>query len=216
MLPEELYVEMYPVLCRIAQQKYRVPEIDVPDIVHDVFVRFAYTPGTVEKIRPFLIAMLNNACHDYWREEAKFDRDAAIPERVAVPRYDTLLTLRRVLGKLPPLQRRVLLLQARGWRVREIARIIGYSPSWTEKLLRKAREKAAEAADDTNHRSRSGRVRQTDTCESPEPPTANRHPPTVIIRAHVLPVRGPALPRAPGRAAVLFADRRSARQVRGQ
>lgn len=162
-LPEEWYVELYPLLRELAEQKFRVPEHASEDIVQDVFASFLSKPEPIDDVRAYLIGAVSLASRMYWRSEAKFDRGAALPDRLRVPRYDRILALRRVLRALPHLERRVLILRAQGWRIREIATRIGRSPSWTEKLLRRARKAAAEEMDVTN-RGRKGRgVAETDT-----------------------------------------------------
>jgi RNA polymerase sigma factor (sigma-70 family) len=206
-LPEELYTDLYPLLRELAEEKYRVPEYDSHDVVHDLFIRFAHTREPIENVRSFLIASLRNACVDYWREKAKFDRDTPIPERSRTPRYERVDLLRRVLRKLPRLERRVFVLRLQGWRVKEIARRLGISKRLAEKVLRRARKAVAEDTDLTNRCGKGRRPRRTVTYLSER---------VAIMRAHVRPVRGPALPRAAARASVLSADRRPAWQVRGE
>jgi RNA polymerase sigma factor (sigma-70 family) len=213
MLPEELYATYYPLLRHIAEQKFRVPEGDADDLVQEVFLKFLLS-GPVEKPRPFLVAAVSNACRTYWRREAKFDRDTRLPERPRVPRYDAAADAREFLLRLPPRQRRIVVLAVRGWSMKKIARRIGCSVSWTEKLLRRAREAAAEDVDLTNRYGKGGGPPRTDTYGSCG--VAWRRRRVAMIRAHVRPVRGPALPRAADRASVLCAHRRAARQVRGE
>ncbi|HUR79197.1 MAG TPA: sigma-70 family RNA polymerase sigma factor [Thermoanaerobaculia bacterium] len=206
MLPESLYVELYPRLVALAEVQYGVPAADSHDVVHDVFIRFVHARGAVDEARAFLRASVANACIDYWRQREKLD--GAMPERTRWPRYERAITLRQVLRKLPRNERRVLTLRLQGWKVEEIAARCGRSVSWTEKTLRSARQAAIDL---TNRRPAGGGVCETDTYVSP---TTNRQPPTVMIRAHVRPVRGPSLPRAARRASVFRAHRRVARQVR--
>lgn len=162
-LPHELYLELFPLLRDLAEQKFRVPEHESEDVVQDVFVSCLSKPVPVDDVRAYLIGATSHACRMYWRRAAKFDRDAELPERRRVPRYDRILALRRVLHTLPRLERRVLLLRAQGWRIREIAARIGRSPSWTEKLLRRARKAAAEEMDVTNRRREGEGLPGTDT-----------------------------------------------------
>jgi len=161
MLPEELYAKYYPLLRYIAEQKFRVPAGDSDDLVQEVFLKFLREPG--EKPRPFLVAAVSNACRTYWREQAKLDRDTAMPERRLVPRYERRIAVRRILRKLPPLQRHVLVLRVRGWRIAEIAAQIGRSVSWTEKLLHRARKTAAEELELENRCGEGGGALRTDT-----------------------------------------------------
>lgn len=205
MLPEELYATYYPLLRHIAEQKFRVPEGDSDDLVQEVFLKFLHEP--VEKPRPFLVAAVSNACRTYWRREAKFDRDTPPPERPRVPRYEAAADARAFLERLPRRQRRIVVMAVRGLPMELIARRVGCSLSWTEKLLRRVREAAAEAVDLTNRCGKGRRPRRTVTYLSER---------VAMMRAHVRPVRGPALPRAAARASVLSADRRPAWQVRGE
>ncbi|HEX6100786.1 MAG TPA: sigma-70 family RNA polymerase sigma factor [Thermoanaerobaculia bacterium] len=200
---EEIYTTLLPLLRRIAEQQFRVPEHDSDAIAHEVLLSYLRKREPVREVRSYLIGALSNNCRTYWRSQARMDRDAEMPVRVRVPHYESVIDLRRFLGRLPPLQRRIVVLHAQGWTVKEIAARIGYSPSWTEKLLRRAREAAAEELDLT-HRRRVGRgVARTDTSDCRR-----------MICAHVRPVRGPAVPRAPARAAVFPLHRVPAGEVR--
>ncbi|HVG24152.1 MAG TPA: sigma-70 family RNA polymerase sigma factor [Thermoanaerobaculia bacterium] len=203
-LPEELYVTLYPRLVAFAEGKFRIPERDSHDLVHDVLIRFAQRSAPVQDVARYLFVSVANACIDYLREQSRWVEDAEVAEPARTPRPDRVATLRELLRRLPHVEQRVLLLRLKGWKVGEIAAYFGRSVSWAEKKLHNVREAAA----DVTNRRREGRgPRRTDTYVSVA---------VAIMRAHVRRVRGPALPRAAARAAVLRPDRRSARQVRRQ
>jgi RNA polymerase sigma factor (sigma-70 family) len=149
MLPEELYAEYYPLLLRIAERRYRIPAGDSHDIVQEI-LRVFLSKTDLENAHAYLVASVRNRCRRYWEREARFDRNAILAEQLRAPRVERIMAIRRVLRKLPRLERVVLVLRARGWRIAEIAEHIGYSVSWTEKLLRRARETAKEELDLTN------------------------------------------------------------------
>jgi RNA polymerase sigma factor (sigma-70 family) len=214
---EEWYELLSVRLRSHAEKKYGVPIDEAEALVHDVFLScLDARKGTdIRHPEAWFYAAIRNACADYWRKEGRV-ADEEPPERVIdAPDYVARIAAHEILAALTPRERRVLWMQrGEGYRVREIALRIHRSVSFTEKLLRQARLRAAEVAgvadSDDTHRRRVGRgARLADTY--PDWCGARR-----MIRAHVRPLRGTSLPRTPARPAVLSAHGRAARKVHGE
>ncbi|HEX8616387.1 MAG TPA: sigma-70 family RNA polymerase sigma factor [Thermoanaerobaculia bacterium] len=219
MTPEEWYSLLLPLLLRYAERKFGVPAEDAEDIAHDVFLSFLAKRKPVRDPRAYLIGAMSYGCRSYWRKQARQAGDARPEERVE-PAYVEIITTHQLLRALPARERRVLLLRAAGYTVKEIAVRIAFSVGGTEKVLRRAMARAAELAeaDEETERWRVGeRPRRADTNPSvPRPRAACRRCARRIIRPHVCRLRGAAVPRTPPRAAVFPSVGRAARQVPGQ
>ena len=66
--PEYLYLEMAPILHRIAAFTFHVPDEDAATLVHDVFITYlANRRGVRSNARAYLIGGIRNASRKYWR-----------------------------------------------------------------------------------------------------------------------------------------------------
>ncbi|HEY0372126.1 MAG TPA: sigma-70 family RNA polymerase sigma factor [Thermoanaerobaculia bacterium] len=201
---ERFYLDTAPDLRAFAMRRGLALE-DAEDILQEAFLVLHNAQIPFAEARQFLFGVAGNLVAAHWRAEEWIDREAVIPERTRTPRYEGALDAQRFLQKLPRLQRRVFSMHRNGFTVAQIASKIRRKKTWTETLLRRARKAAAKAADITNRRRVGRRVRRTDTYDCRR-----------MICAHVRPVRGPAVPRAPARAAVFPLHRVPAGEVRRQ
>ena len=94
--PEQWYRALSPMLLRLAEHKFRVPEHASEDLLHDVFLSYL-NRQPIANARGYLIGAMSNACRYYWRTGERIDREEELPERVFVPRYDTRIDRRRAL-----------------------------------------------------------------------------------------------------------------------
>lgn len=199
---EELYLTLAPVL-RTYAERLGLPPEEAEAVVHDAFAGFLGAQRPIDNARKWLFGATRNAAISHWR---KMQRTTPPDPRFHESTSDAPIAAYEILRALPYPERKVLWMkEAAGYKVREIARHFRRSVSWTEKTLRRAREAAREAADETNHR-RGGRgVRAADTygCRR-------------MISPHVRPVRGPSVPRAPAGAAVFPLHRVPAGEIRRQ
>jgi len=147
MTPEEWYEALLPLLLRHAVGRFDVPFEDAEDIAHEAVLSYLGKINDIRDPRQYLIAATSNGCRTYWRKQTREAGEPLPEERGATPPYIAIITVHRVLAALPPREREVLVLRAAGYKVKEIAVLISYSASGTEKVLRRAKKRAAALAD---------------------------------------------------------------------
>lgn len=212
---EQWYELLLIRLRSFAEKKFGIPFDEAEAIVHSVFLSWLERNLTVRHPEAWFYIATRNACVDYWRKEGRIVHEKPPDRPMEPPDYVARISAHEILADLTQPEREVLWMQyGEGYKVREIATRIGRSVSYTEKLLRKARLRAAEVAgvadEDDVHRCEVGRrVRRADTY--PDWCGARR-----MIRPHVRPLRGASLPRTPARPPLLSAHGRAARKVHGE
>jgi len=118
---------------------------DVEDVVQDAFVRLSEhlrRGGSDEQIRAWLYAVVANLCRDVlrWRKR-RVDIDAE-PE-TGPWEVSRTLAIRRVLKRLSPRDREMVLLRGGGLTYAEIAAAMGLHDASVGKLLSRALERFA-------------------------------------------------------------------------
>jgi RNA polymerase sigma factor (sigma-70 family) len=69
---EALYREHRTLLLFIATHKFRVPDCDSENLIHDVFVSYLQQNGKqIDNVRGWLVAAMCNASRHYWRAQGK-------------------------------------------------------------------------------------------------------------------------------------------------
>lgn len=98
------YRTYYSLLEYVAIQKFRVPDVDVPDVIHEVVVAFIRSRPRINDERAWLVGAMCNASRSYWRAhgreatiiESDGEREAAcVPDDIA-RRVDVSSMLRRL------------------------------------------------------------------------------------------------------------------------
>ncbi len=150
----EAYDAHYDVMRFIAARRFRVSQVDIRPMIHDVFVAFIRHHARIGDERSWLVTSITNACLNYWR-----DRKGAelIGESVVDPRRLADDVLARVdvahlLSRVPQRCRNVLYLRyVEGLEPAEIAAryamSAGYARILLHRCLRVAREALAHLAD---------------------------------------------------------------------
>jgi RNA polymerase sigma factor (sigma-70 family) len=163
---EELYHELFHPLLRQALHK-RVPYDDALDIVHDAFTFYLGMEGVADPER-YLKRTVRNLSASYWRKRGRIvSTEPVLEGRVEPPPHVAQLTAQALLQRVPELEQRALNLKyIAGYKVREVAAHLGVSEKRAEKILRRARRRAAAAAepiDETERCRVGGAPRSTDT-----------------------------------------------------
>lgn len=99
-----IYRARYPLLEFVALRKFRIPEADVSDVIHEVVVAFIRARHRVHDERAWLIGATCNACRLYWRAHGREsevfpvsdDEDVACAPDDIVQRVDVSAALRRL------------------------------------------------------------------------------------------------------------------------
>ncbi|HEX2062399.1 MAG TPA: sigma-70 family RNA polymerase sigma factor [Thermoanaerobaculia bacterium] len=179
---EEFYKKEWPLLMSIARRRGLRLE-DAEDLVQEIFMQLAKKPE-INDTHAYLAGATYKACSSYWRQQGR----PLPPSPELGERHDeTRVIVREVLGRLPPRERAALWLRhAEQYTVVEVAILIGYSVGGTEKLLRRAKRRAAallEEGDETERRRVGHPARRTDNNGCPC--TRPRHRATVSACAQL-------------------------------
>lgn len=125
--------------------RYRIPEQDAEDVLHDALLLFLMKRPKVDDPSAWILATLKRRCGMYWRTKRRrlhrpFEPTLleALAEPVAPGQYEAAFRhdLERAMGRLPEKRRRVL--KARyldGHTPAETAQLFGYRPSGIYKVL---------------------------------------------------------------------------------
>jgi RNA polymerase sigma factor (sigma-70 family) len=148
---EAIYVQYLELLVRISVFKFRVPESEAETLAHDVLMSYLRKSEDVIELRPWLIGAICHASRHYWRlnghivaAEGFEELDRADPASLRI--LDSLpdqLAAREALECVTPRCREVLWLRYfEGWTVPEIARSLGVTSKYTQKLIAKCLRRA--------------------------------------------------------------------------
>lgn len=137
---------LLPVLYRICASQFR-EGCDREDAVQEALRRAWEKAGTLREEAYFdtwVIRILLNVCHSMQKRRRRFLPEEAMPERAAPDRagdralYDALLMLDEKL-RTP-----ILLHYIEGYRVEEVARMLGTRPGTVKTRMKRGREKLKE------------------------------------------------------------------------
>jgi RNA polymerase sigma factor (sigma-70 family) len=210
---EEWYELLRPLLLYIGEQRFGIEHDEAEAIAHEAFLGLLTPEKDVENAQAYVVAAMFNGCRSYWRRQQRFvDAEPWLQTTIETDEVTRIRVL-ELLRPLPQREREAVWLRwAAGCTVQEVATHLRMSAGGAQKLLRRARtalmavEAPAAADDEETERRRVGRS------VPPKDTYARRR----IIRGHVCPLRGAALPRTHPRLTLLSADRRAPRQVHGQ
>jgi len=142
------YLSHFKLLRYIAATKFRVPEEDAGEVIHDVFVTYLRYERDIADDRAWLVGATCNACRYYWRRkavrphshgEALSQPDTDLAERT-IARMDVAALLTRLPAQCREILRRRF---AEGYSSEELSRwrqtTAGYARNLVSKCLVAAR-----------------------------------------------------------------------------
>lgn len=121
---------------------------DAEDAVHHVFMKIAENIKNIEPVSPktkrYVVTMIDNRVTDMFRVKGRHPADPYNDELknslVAEMENENLLT--QCIMELPEQQRMVVWLKyAQGYRLKEIAKMLGLSLAWTQKIDQRVKKK---------------------------------------------------------------------------
>jgi RNA polymerase sigma factor (sigma-70 family) len=144
--PEDIgavYRHHYGLLWSIAAEKFRLPQPDAENIVHDVFVTFVRQHANVRNQRAWLVSAVCDASRTYWRRQGKVTLEelptdkpvegtAARLDVIASARFDTSVIMSNLTGRCREL------LSLHYWdelTATEISRIFGTTERYAKLML---------------------------------------------------------------------------------
>lgn len=124
-------------------------EQDAEDAVHHVFMKIAENIKIIEPVSPrtkqFVVTMVNNHVTDVFRSRGRHPTAAFDDESLSRLSTNTLEgedLLTECILKLPEQQRMVIWLKyVHGYNLHEIAKLLGISLSWAQKIDQRAKKK---------------------------------------------------------------------------
>jgi RNA polymerase sigma factor (sigma-70 family) len=149
---ESIYREHYPLLHFISRQRFKLPENDAENVIHEVFLLFLTQSDEIRSPRSWLIGAISNSCRAYWRSSDRieplpsdYDRredpaHAEIAEKVAI-RITVRETLQRLHEKC---QTTLRLHYFDGCSAPEVAKKLDTTNRYAEKLIHKCLKRAFE------------------------------------------------------------------------
>lgn len=149
---ESIYREHYPLLHFISRQRFKLPENDAENLIHEVFLLFLTQSDEIRSPRSWLIGAISNSCRAYWRSTDRVEslpRDyasredpahAEIAEKVAI-RITVRETLKRLHEKC---QTTLRLHYFDGCSAPEVAKKLETTNRYAEKLIHKCLKRAFE------------------------------------------------------------------------
>jgi RNA polymerase sigma factor (sigma-70 family) len=72
-LDDEIYLAHLPLMRKIAIRKFGIAPADAENLVHDVFASYLMNAERVQKITPYLVGAMCNACRQYLRRTVRED-----------------------------------------------------------------------------------------------------------------------------------------------
>jgi RNA polymerase sigma factor (sigma-70 family) len=146
----EAYQNLYPLLLNPAIRRFRVPEAEAENLIHELFCRLLENHRNVRSLRDWLVGGVSNGCRAYWRSQGA--------RTFEVPDFDTWVDSRsesfeesvrhsmlvaQVRGRLS--DRDVAILTWRhveGWTTAEIAGRLRISPAYAAVLVHRCLRRA--------------------------------------------------------------------------
>lgn len=157
---EAVYEQYFDLLVQVAAYKFRVPETDAEALAHDVLISYLRKGHDVIDLRPWLIGAICHASRHYWRRngriitgDASVELDRIDPASLRI--LDSLpdqLAAREALERLKPKYQEVLRMRFfDGCTIPEIARRLGVTAKYTQKLIQKSLRRAEELYNEKGH-----------------------------------------------------------------
>ena len=147
---EELYTEYRDLMQYLAYKRLKNKQ-DAEDAVHQVFVKIAENIKVVEPVSPktkrLVVVMIENTVTDMLRKSGRHPSEEYREEdwTVSDPDLGEKDLLDQCLLKLPEQQRMVIWLKYHdGYSLRDIAKMLGITLVWAQKLDQRAKHKLAE------------------------------------------------------------------------
>lgn len=147
---EEIYQEYRNLMYYVAYKRMQ-HEQDAEDVVHHVFVKIAENIKNIEPVSPktkqFIVTMVDNRVTDVFRVRGRhpvvMNDDELKNSSVTENEGEDLLT--ECILKLPEQQRMVIWMKYKqGYSLREIAKMLGISLVWAQKIDQRAKKKLEE------------------------------------------------------------------------
>ena len=145
---EEIYRTYRGLMYHVAFERMH-HEQDAEDAVHHVFMRIAENIKIIEPVSPrtkqLVVTMVNNHVTDVFRSRGRHPTTAFDDELLSSLSTNTLEgedMLTECILKLPEQQRMVIWLKyVYGYNLHEIAKLLGISLSWAQKIDQRAKKK---------------------------------------------------------------------------
>jgi len=140
---EAMYIEHRSLLLYVAARKFRIPECDSENLIHEVFISFLQTGTKINDVRAWLVAAMCNASRHYWRAQG---RTESLPEDFGdqqdpgtqglADKFATQMTVHQALQYLPQKCRETLWLHYfEGRSAGDVARELETTSRYAEKLI---------------------------------------------------------------------------------
>lgn len=144
---EQIYLEYRGLMYHIAYEHLHSSQ-DAEDVVHQVFLKIAEKIKIIEPVSPktkrLLVIMVEHKITDFYRVQGNHPAVAYEDDlRNSVPQEaETDHLLSSCILKLPEQQRTVIWLKyVQGYDLREIAKLLGISLTWAQKIDQRAKKK---------------------------------------------------------------------------
>jgi RNA polymerase sigma factor (sigma-70 family) len=151
---ENLYVRHYGLLRYVACRKFGVPGDHAEGLIQDVMIAWITSAGEIRSVKAWLVAAMCNMSRAYWRSRARKETVEGGPfpdagrDDPSLERVEREILLAQVLQTLALRDRQIL-----GWYYleqvpsAEIARRLGTTKGYAEKLVWRALRRARTAMD---------------------------------------------------------------------
>lgn len=145
---EEFYQDMFELLVKIADRKFRVPKQDAESLANEVFLGYLRRSHEVHDVRAWMIGAICHLSRSYQRRQAREEEAVDVqsllerPDPVTQRILDSLpgqLATREALKRLPERYEQVLRLRyLDGFSIPEVAHRLGIRPEEARTLVRKS------------------------------------------------------------------------------
>ena len=147
---EEIYYAYRNLMYRISYDRLQHVQ-DAEDVVHHAFVKIAENIKNIEPVSPktkqFIVIMIENRVTDIFRTRGKhpvIDYNDELQSHMSAETDGEDLLVECIL-KLPEQQRTVIWMKYHhGYSLREIAKMLGVSLAWAQKIDQRAKKKLEE------------------------------------------------------------------------
>ena len=147
---EEIYYAYRNLMYHIAYDRLQHVQ-DAEDVVHHAFVKIAENIKNIEPVSPktkqFIVIMIENRVTDIFRTRGKhpvIDYNDELQSHMSAETDGEDLLVECIL-KLPEQQRTVIWMKYHhGYNLREIAKMLGVSLAWAQKIDQRAKKKLEE------------------------------------------------------------------------
>lgn len=149
---EDVYRLHFNLLRYLACQRFRIPEGDAENLIHEVFVGYLSSVSQIRDVRSWLVGAMCNASRNYWRGHGRLEALPADYGKRSDPASDDLdesvairITIRETLSRMHQKCRDTLRLRYYdGCSAIEVARQLDTTSGYAEKLISKCLKRAHE------------------------------------------------------------------------